>query len=539
MKVMEHPATTAFGAVTIGFLAMLAPLASPTHSAIYHLVGPVSAVLVPSLLNFVGFWALLTLLLAGGRAHPRLNTVVWSILAICLPWLLLKSINMMTGLGTISRAFNLIYLALLSLAIVLILRSRKPRLTRSTRKIATIVLGFAALSGIFLWAETFYYTWQARDLNAQRPLHQQAFSDVRKTPRGHIIWIVLDELSYRQIYEHRYAALQLPAFDQLAKTSTVFTNVVPAGMFTDVVLPSLISGIPLDKVHKPATGWPLEIHDFSTQRWEQLDPHNTVFQDALDAGYSTGVAGWFNPYCRIIPEVLDHCFWTNHFGLAGGFFPGQSIAWNAEQPVLRRLVSFSTQLGLMHGQGSSATGIAFHQKDYTDLLDAGDKLLADPSVNFLLLHMPIPHPGGIYNRRTHSFDTVKPSYVDNLALCDVYLAHVREELEQAGAWDDTALVVMGDHSWRVQLEGRSPEWTIEDQIASEGAKFDSRPAYIVKLPHQTEPYRVETAFAAIRTRELFKNLMTGRVATPQQLAIWSQQNADTAQPVGIVGETNH
>jgi hypothetical protein len=143
--------------------------------------------------------------------------------------------------------------------------------------------------------------------------------------------------------------------------------------------------------------------------------------------------------------------------------------------------------------------------------------------------MPIPHPNGLYNRHTQSFITRRPSYLDNLALCDLYLAHVRQKLERLGAWDKTTLVLMGDHSWRVQLLwAHFPAWTAEEQIASDGAQFDDRPAYIVKLPHQTTPAQIEFPFAASRTRELLDNLLTGRITTSQQLAEWAQLASQTA-----------
>jgi Sulfatase len=520
MKVLEHPATTAFGVTTIVTLTMLTPLASPTHDSIYHLVGPISAILMPLLLNFIGVWILLTVLLVLGRRYSMLNAWVWSVLAVILPWQLLKSWRLMNGYGPLSHAITLVVLLLPMVVVAVVaLRFRATTLFPKTRKLAAILLGLAAISGVFLWAEIFCYTWQARDLNTPRPLHHATISSDAPHHRR-IVWIVLDELSYRQVYERRYAGVDLPAFDRLAATSTVFTHVVPAGIFTGVVLPSLFTGLPLDKVYEPAAGWPLELHDVSTNKRVRLDPHNTVFQDALTGGYSTAIAGWFNPYCRIIPDVLDHCFWTSHFNLPGGFFPEQSIAWNTKQPFVQNLLSHFERLGLIE-HNSVDTVTAFHQKDYNDLMAAGDKLLADPSVNFMLLHMPIPHPGAIYNRHTHNFVPARSSYLDNLVLCDLYLAHVRQELEKSGDWEDTTLVVMGDHSWRVHLTwSRFPEWTPEEQVASDGVRFDDRPAYIVKLPNQQQAARIDDRFDAVRTRSLFDGIITNRIRTPEDLAAW-------------------
>jgi hypothetical protein len=530
VKLLEHPATTAFGATTILLLILLVPLASPTHEELYHLSGPVSSILLPVLLNFIGIWLLLALLFHWGRRLHWLDAGLWSILGVVLPWRLLQTWFSLRE-GLMPHDANLGFAALLVPAsAVFALHSRIPmRLLQSVRRFFVTLLGFSALSGLLLLAETLGIAWQARHLNAPRPLHLATASAIPAAQHGRILWIVFDELSYRQVYEHRYPGLKLPAFDQLANEATDFTHTIPAGIYTSIVLSSLITGLPLDGVHSPAAGWPISVHNTSIQEWQQLDPHNTVFQDALNASYSTAVAGWYIPYCRILPEVLDRCFWTNHMVLPGRMFPGQSVAWNSEQPVLRHLAAFVVRTHLTPPHNAMSNEIVFHQQDYNELLVAGDKLLDSPSVNFLLLHMPIPHPNGMYNRHTESFITEHPSYLDNLALCDLYLAHVRQKLERLGAWDDTTLVLMGDHSWRSQLLwARFPAWTPEEQIASDGGKFDDRPAYIVKLPHQTTPTHIEFPFAALRTRELFDNLLTGRITTPLQLAKWAQQASKTA-----------
>jgi hypothetical protein len=189
---------------------------------------------------------------------------------------------------------------------------------------------------------------------------------------------------------------------------------------------------------------------------------------------------------------------------------GQSAIWNMESPVLQ----------MMPWHNSSRESNFFHQLDYRELLAAGDKLLEDRSATFVLLHIPIPHGPGIYNRRTASFAATNTSYLDNLALCDDYVAHVRKVLEDNGTWDDTTVVLMGDHSWRVSKDS---DLTPEERATSDGGQFDDRPAYIVKLAHQNIPARIDTRFTALRTRDLFDNLFAGRISTSPQLARWAQQ----------------
>jgi hypothetical protein len=117
--------------------------------------------------------------------------------------------------------------------------------------------------------------------------------------------------------------------------------------------------------------------------------------------------------------------------------------------------------------------------------------------------------------------TASSCYVDNLALADLYLAHVRKLLERRGEWDSSAVIVMGDHSWRTSTTWLgSLDWTEEDQAASDGGAFDDRPAYVVKLPGQRAGSRLDASFAAIRTRALLDAVLRERLHTADDLNNW-------------------
>jgi len=523
-KLLRHPIITALGASTIILLVPLGSLASHSHNEFYHLIGPVGTVIVPVLLNFVAVSLVLSFLLVRGRSHPRFNSWMWSALGVGLSWEMIVDWYVLHD-SPVPVVVEKIFLAVVCLIFFswITWRSRIQPVLYRARQLALPILGFLALSGVVMIAQAVWFSWQARRLNAPRLLHQRTASNFSTPRHGRIIWILFDELSYRQVYEHRYEGLELPAFTRLASTATVFTRTVPSGLYTEEVLPSLITGRRYDGVRVSVAGWPLEVHEPSKKTWGIFDPHRTVFQDALDAGYSTGVAGWYNPYCRIIPEVLDRCFWTNHMILPGDLFPEQSIGWNSEQPIINHLINLARLIPLFPRANAPSAQLRLHQQDYRELVDAGDELLKEPSVDFVLLHMPIPHPGGIYNRHTGNLEVSDhPTYIDNLALCDVYLAHVRRELEENGTWDDTTLVIMGDHSWRVKLFwAKDADWTEEERIASDNVTFDDRPAYIVKLPRQTSPAQIDEPFESLRTRELFDKLLTGQIETSEQLRAWA------------------
>ena len=524
MKFITHPALVALGVATLCLLILLSPLVSPEHRSVYHLYGSAFSIFVPVLMTLATVWLILAALLWFAERQMWFHTILWASLIVLTPWMLLRDWFSLKS-APLPHWFHALDLCSPLLIFALVLCARQPSLASWFQRLqgfAQVLLGFSSLSGILLLCQFALFTWQARALNARLPLHSRHAASAAAA--GHrVIWILFDELSYEQVYGRRFPGLQLPAFDQLATDSTVFTHAVAPAVLTELAVPSLMTGLPVDRIRITADGRRLFLHDTTHGTWTVFDPHQTVFEDALDAGYSTAVAGWYNPYCRILPEVLDRCFWTNHVGAPGGMFPGQAIPWNTTAFFRHHLQPILAHLGERIPTAQEYDS-QFHQLDYRDLIDAADSLLTDSSASFVFLHMPVPHPGGIYDRQRSSFTTSRSSYIDNLALADHYLGHVHDLLEQRGEWNSSTVVVMGDHSWRTKLMWRAaPFWTAEDEAASQGGQFDDRPAYIVKLPNQQSRTEVDAPFQAIRTRALFDELLRHRLVTPDDLAGWTSR----------------
>ena len=529
MRLLEHPLVTAFGATSLCLLIILAPVASGTHVGLFHVSGSAAVLLGAVLLNVLGLWLVLGGTLWLGDRWPWLRTLWWTVMGLVLPWVLLRDwYALRYELSTPEPArLTLAWVELAAAAVLIVLWRRGSAIPGEMQRFGAVLLGFAAISGAWMTGEVIVFGWEARHLNAPEALVQARPADPQtgSATGGRVIWIVLDELSYRQVYEHRAAGLSLPAFDALAAESVVFTNVQPTAMFTEVAIPSLLTGKTLSGIDTPARGWPLLLRDPASGKWGAMQQRDTVFGDAQRMGDRTGVAGWYVPYCRLLPEVLDRCTWSSRFWeLGGGMFAGESMWWNAEQPILRQL---GYVFHLAHGRtwDTEPVETPYHIEDYKLLLGATDSLLQDRSIQFVYLHMPVPHPGGIYNRHTHSFELTgyHSSYLDNLALADEYLAHVRAELEAAGEWDSATVLVMGDHSWRYHIRwNKLPDWTAAEQAASDNGRFDPRPAYLVKLPGETSPAQVTAPFPAVRTRAMVDLLMQHRITTPAQLSEWAQ-----------------
>jgi len=524
MKVLIHPASTAFGLAVLCCLVLIAPVTSLDHLLIFHDSGRPASIFVPLLADLAIVWLAITLVLLRARRPGRVRVAIWSGAILIFPWLLLED-GAILNAWTVHRRVGialLLWSCLCWVAVNVFWHSKfVPHFERLVG-FWKVAFAFLAVNNVVVVGQLLWCFWAARGIDRPRPLHTPVaqVATVSQARRTRVIWIILDELSYQQVYERRFPALELPEFDRLAGQSTVFTHVAPAGIYTEEVVPSLFTGIPVSAI-KPATdGIHFSLHDPVRNQWVAFNAHDTIFQDALDDGYKTAIAGWYNPYCRILPEVLDQCFWTYKAGDDKGMFV-ESTPW---QNTLAPFLYAASRVAPRWADERYDAQLQDEQiADFQKIYAAGDRMLADPSITFLLLHLPAPHPGGIYDRGRGVFSNDGRSYIDNLALADRYLAHVHQLLEQRGEWDSSAIVVMGDHSWRTAAVWRAdPHWTAEDERASEGGKFDDRPAYIVKLPGQSAPSRIETRFAALNTRALLQRILSGDIRTPQDLAAFAK-----------------
>ncbi|GGA72002.1 hypothetical protein GCM10011507_24510 [Edaphobacter acidisoli] len=525
-RFLKQPAITALGLTQLYLLTLVGQLLSPNHLFLYHWSGSAPGIFLPTALVYCTLWISLTLLLLLVRRPGWSRTTVWIMLLAIAPIQLIKSWPLVSG-QALPRGFLLTFFGLaIVVFLIMVVKWRHEFLQKFDRVIGIFrtCLGFVALIGLLALSQMLWFGWRARRMNAALPLHKpQLFAKAK--PR--IIWVLFDELSYRQVYERRYPGLELPAFDQLAGQSTVFTDTVPAGYFTERVLPSLFTGIPVATIKSSVDGHTLFLYEPDSRSWVRFDPTRTVFADALNHGYSTAIAGWYNPYCRIMPGVLDHCFWTIDMPNFSVMSPQHTILENARDTLLQKARTLLQMFARPKSPVFNAEDTRLHQMDYTHVSAAADRLIEDPSATFVLLHMPVPHPGGIYDRKIGRFTTHGATYIDNLALADRYLAHIRSLLEQNGTWDASTIVVMGDHSWRTNQWKLLSNWTPEEQRASDGGQFDPRPGYIIKLPYQHTPYRVNFAYRAIHTRALFDALIAGEIHSPEELSKWAAQWHDS------------
>ncbi len=513
----------AFGVSVSCLLIRILPLISIDHLVLYHFDGFPKALFLPEVLDILALWILLTSLLVATPAG-RLAGMLWTAIFLLLPWILIRvwvevlDLAIPHSLSLTMVLCPLLCVAALGLFWEYRLRQKFDRFLPAMQAF----LSFCSLNGLVIMALFSFCWWKARHVNELPPLHRRA-SETRPKGPSRVIIILLDELSYDQVYGHRSPDLALPAFDSWASTSTIFGNVRPAARQTDRAVPSLLTGSKVIEIRASVDGRTLLMQ--SGDSWVKFNPQDTVFGDALRSGYSTGLAGWYNPYCRLLPQVLDRCFWTASNDLPAMLMvDSNSVSANTLEPALR--LAHAIPMFFRRDQTSlSRSAIIEHRQhitDYQRLFAAADSLLLDSTTNFVFLHLPIPHPYGIYDRKKHRLAANPTSYVDNLALADEYLAYVQQLLWSKDEWDSSAIVVTGDHSWRPWLWIGNSARTKEEDVAAvkRSGGFDDRPGLIVKLPYQSSGNHIDTAFEATRFRGLIDCILTGQVKTSSDLKTW-------------------
>jgi hypothetical protein len=372
------------------------------------------------------------------------------------------------------------------------------RLMRVGSGIAAALVIFAIVSiAQLVWVAT--WKPQPNQINA-------SWETTPQPPRDHplLVWIVFDELSYDQVFEHRARNLNLPNFDALRAESTLFTDTQPAGYHTVEIIPSLLTGQIVDGIRYNFHN-KLWVRHESDHKWGPIDGNQTVFADAQKQGWRTAVVGWYNPYCGIYATAIDNCFWTNHDMFDGLMTQRASVWQNIYTPlqqVVREIKSPSRA-----DRDLCTFDVRNRYQTHIDLQQHAFDLLHTDQADFMFLHLPIPHSPNIWSRINDDYTNhCDSSYLDNLALADRVLGQVLATLKASPRWNDTTLIVEGDHGWRIDAWNWLPAWTQEDDAASRGV-FDTRPAMIIHQPGQTLPETVTSPWPIVQVHGVVEQVL--------------------------------
>jgi Sulfatase len=486
-----------FGAAIVVLILRVWPHLSRYHPVIYHSFLPMQSVVWGVLIDLAVISLSAALLFAWLEKNEKsLRTVIWALVGAEVASAAVVAASAMHHAPIPLLTPRAAYF--LTLIPALLLRWVRPSWYLQAVRGFGVLLALIGCSMVWMVPQLLYQGLRTQRADAAVPVVQT--SPQTESAGKRIVWLLFDELSYDQTFEHRYPGLDMPAFDTFKRQSVVFSDLRPAGYYTDRVIPSLLVGARVDNIRSSLDGEP--IVNFTGHPWQRFDPQTTLFADAQKLGWTTGVVGWYNPYCRILAGTMNYCFWQMGDGQSDGALPQHSAFRNAAAPVEATILALRGKPGL---------AIDKHLEDMAVLMPQAKALLRDESISFVFIHLPVPHPPGIYDRRPgHTRRT--GSYIDNLALADKTLAELMDTLQATTLAPKTTIIVCSDHSWRVPLWRATPSWTKEDEAASHG-RFDPRPVLMIHKPDQQTEQDVTTSFDEIRIHDILGHLLRGEDTT--------------------------
>jgi hypothetical protein len=277
----------------------------------------------------------------------------------------------------------------------------------------------------------------------------------------------------------------------------------------------LFLGRRIDQIRSTVDG-DLGYYDESQQRWVSFDPNATLFGLAQQNGWSSGADGWVNPYCRILAPVLNVCSWEpSHILLFEGYGASEEKSILADAAVLPHAV-------LMRLTNSRAIRENASIQGYRNVMGSTHALIEDEQIRFVFLHLPVPHPPGIYDRQRHM---LRPggTYLDNLVLADDSLGTLLQEIDATPSAGQTTVIVSSDHSWRIPIWRHAKDWSGEEERVS-GGRFDERPVLLVHFPGQKYGKDMNAALPEMLEHDMIAEMLRNRINNPVNLlAFLSQQ----------------
>jgi arylsulfatase A-like enzyme len=324
-----------------------------------------------------------------------------------------------------------------------------------------------------------------------------------------IVWIVFDELSYDQVFEHRAHDLELPNFDALRGQSTLFRDAQPIGLKTVRIIPSLLTGQVVDDLRFGFDN-SFKVHYTGVRGWHPVSGQQTIFGDAEQQGWRTAAVGWYNPYCAIYGDALGDCYFMNLDRIDGLMSQSDGFWRNTYSPLQQMVREIKAPARADRDICTYDVRQRYHT--HVDLQQHALDVLSTDQADLVFLHMSIPHSPNLWSRQSDDYTQFcDSSYLDNLALVDRMLGQMMQTLESSPRWKDTTVIVEGDHSWRMFLWDWLPAWTDEDDAASRNG-FDPRPAMLIHQAGQTQPGTVDAAWPILKVHGVVERALHGQPA---------------------------
>jgi len=206
----------------------------------------------------------------------------------------------------------------------------------------------------------------------------------------------------------------------------------------------------------------------------------------------------------MLQPYLNNCYWTNSTFFFTNFMETDGFMQDLANPWIKYWSFFRPINDRVRERQHRITEILDIDRHARDLLE-------DNQVDFVFIHLSIPHPPATFDRRTGKFDLSHgSSYFDNLALADKTLGQFIATLRQSPRWSHTSVVINGDHSWRTFIWRKSKFWTPQEDLVAPKSTFDPRPMLMVHQFGQTTSQVIGEPFPLIRVHDIVDSLIMGK-----------------------------
>ena len=388
------------------------------------------------------------------------------------------------------------------------------RLNQAFRFASIIVLVFAPLV-LITFGQAAWTIARIDSLFVSEIVEEQA--RLTEEPPMRVLWLIFDEMDQGVAFDNRPLDLELPEFDRLARESLYATNARSPHHLTLASMPSLLTGEKISEGRSSGVD-ELEVTLQKTGETAQMSSLSDVFSKVHTQGYRIGVAGQtYHPYCRLFGDSIATC----------SDMPREDVVQMSFEKVIRTMwrqamrsspimgMNWARRLPGMFTQAKAVFVASIEPSEYQKqivvfqrTMDNTKALVQERSLDFVFVHFQVPHPPYIYDRSAgdFTFNWRNEGYLDNLALADRAFGELRIAMEEAGAWEQTAVIVSADHGWR----------NLQDTL---------HVPFLVKFPGQQEQVTYEREFQTIVTHDLVLALLDGEIFNPEGLMKWLDQNA--------------
>jgi Sulfatase len=330
-------------------------------------------------------------------------------------------------------------------------------------------------------------------------------ANARKTPR--IVWMICDEWDERLTFNDRDPSIKLPEIDRFHDQAIHSDHAFPPSGQTPWSLPAVTTGRLVAEV-KPLGPDDLLLIRPKPEAPEKWRETPNIFSQARAMGYNVGIAGYYHPYCRMFNDSVSACSWwptALQYNSMGNSF------WQILPNQVRSL--FETDSRSLFGQ---ALAVRQHGFMVRDTVAHAERMVTNPDMGFVFLHIPVPHAPYAWDRRTGQYALRSPvdGYWDSLVLLDRILGALRGSMEKAGLWDGATVLMSSDH------------WNRASELLD--GKKEHRIPFLLKMAGQKEGVDFEKPFNTVLSHDLVLGIMRGEIADARAAVEWLDKHRTIA-----------